>query len=130
MPGNADNLDQYLNRASFYMFNSILIGAFPRITDPDTDSDPVDIEFSYQIAHVISTGLGMKRSVKLTLLHKLGIKSSECKNLYKEWAKAIEYPLNKYDELERKRAEGSLTPSEEASYWNQALNRLEEENLV
>ena len=126
MPGNANNLDQYLNRASFDMFNSILIGAFPRITDPDTDSDPVDVEFSDKIAHVIGAGLEMTRSVKLTLLHKLGIKSSEYKNLYKEWSEAIEYPFNKFDELERKRAEGTLTPSEKASYWNQAMNRLEE----
>ncbi len=126
MPVNADNLDQYLNRASFDMFNSILIGAFPRITDPDTESDPLDVEFSDKIAHIISTGLGMKRSVKLTLLHKMGIKSSEYKNLYKEWSEAIEYPLNKFDELETKRADGTLTPSEEASYWNQAMNRLEE----
>ena len=120
---NSDDLDTFLKSASFDMFSSILLGSFPRITDPDTTVDPADDEFCKRVANVLSLGSRMPISPWEIILHKMGIKSKTYKEFYKEWLLAINYGMEKISELEKKKEAGTLTESEEASYWNQAMDR-------
>jgi len=125
MAGNSDNLDEFLQWASFDMFCSILIGAFPRITDPDTVVDPEDDEFCKKVAEVLKVGSHITLSPYETMLNRIGIKSKTYKTLYQNWTQALDYGMKRLVELEKKKEAGMLTESEEASYWNQAMVRWE-----
>lgn len=123
MPRYASDLNNFLQMASFDMFCSVLLGIYPRITDPDAVVDPADKEFCTNVAKMISGGARITMFPGETILYKLGIKSKSYKELYKSFVLAQEYGMNKIAELEKKKELGTLTQSEESSYWNQALDR-------
>jgi len=120
---HSDNLNNFLNLASFDMFCSILIGTYPRITDPDTAVDPADDEFCTKVVDQIQGAVMMTRSPYETILYKLGIKSSRYKEVYDTWTETLEYGMKRLSEQEKKKEAGMLTEAEEASYWNQAMER-------
>ena len=126
MPHHAHDLNNFLKLASFDMFCSVLLGAFPRITDPDTVVDPDDDAFCHRVANVISIGSNLTVSPREILLNKMGIKSKAYIEMYNDWTQALDYGMKKIVELETKKENGLLTDSEEASYWNQAIKRWEE----
>ena len=123
MSAHGNDMNHFLQLASFDMFCSVLLGAFPRITDPDTATDPQDEEFCSNIASVLSSGSGMTLSLWETFLHKLGIPSTAYKKLYKDWTAALAYGMKQLEKLEQKKQDGTLSAAEEASYWNQAMER-------
>jgi Cytochrome P450 len=123
MPHHAHELNMFLQQASFDLFCSVLYGRSPRITDPDTVSDPEEVDFCNRIATVISDGSNLHRSIYESILHKLGIKSKSYTKVYKDWQQAIEFGLKKVTSLGAKKEAGMLTEAEEASYWNHAMER-------
>ena len=57
------------------------------------------------------------------MLYRLGIKSSTYKSLYQDWLSAVKHGEKKIAALEAKKEAGTLSAAEEASYWNQAMER-------
>lgn len=126
LPHHKQNVNYFLQLASFDMFCSVLLGAFPRITDPDPSNraDPeADAEFCQNISRALAVGSKMPLSPWETMLYRLGIKSSTYKQLYKDWLSAVKIGEQKIAVLEAKKEAGTLTEAEEASYWNQAMER-------
>lgn len=123
-PDYADRMNDYSNLASFDMFVNIFLGHLPRITDPTTKSDPEDVEFCETLALSLRT----INALSLSSYHKLMVKTIGIDtDLYKQystnWTRVMEISANKVRQLKELRQNGQLTPTQESSYANQAIER-------
>jgi cytochrome P450 len=108
--------------------STVLLGQFPRLTDPSTKPRPNDVLFCRAVTEALHINGQLTNSLKHTLLVKnLGIETALYKKFTQNWTAAMRIGNEYIREMKEKRAAGQLNEYEEASYWNQAhIRRLEE----
>lgn len=130
-PNFADNMNEYLNLASFDMFVNILLGHLPAITDPTTEKLPEDVEFCNTVAQGLRTLQQLSMSPYQKMMVKtFGIETNLYKKFHSNWARAVAISFKKVQDLKAARTQGILTDTQENSYINRAFDRLETDGTV
>lgn len=128
---NKNNLNTFCEDASFDMFSSLSMGAHTRITDPDVDADPLDIQFCRAVKRGLSGNTVLTQDPKELILGKmLNIETAYYKQFKADWDEAIGIATLKVDAFLDKKQKGTLTEVEKNSYLHQALQRQEEHGSV
>jgi cytochrome P450 len=118
------DLNEYCNRASLDMFSSVMFGVSTRISNPTHRSDPVDVEF----CHAAAEGLRLNSELMKSGYHALlnlgfGVPSRKYRQFEEAWTRVTKLSSLKVQEMRQARAAGTLTPAQQASYANQAMER-------
>ena len=126
-----NDLNTFMEDASFDMFSSLTLGSHTRITDPHTETDPRDIQFCRAVKKGLTGNTLMTQDPKEMVLGKyMGITTTKYKEFQQHWVDALEIATEKIQAFLEKRKNGTLNQDEQHSYLQQALNRLEEQHGV
>lgn len=125
-----DDVNKFLNEASFDMFATVLMGQFVHLTDPNVESDPDHLIFCRAVAKGLQTNSEMTTSIYESVIgNVIKVETAMYKSLTKDWDTAIRIGDKILKQLREKKLAGQLNEYEEASYWNQAhLRRIEEQS--
>jgi len=130
-PSHADNMNSYLNLASFDMFNIIMFGQKTRIADPTFTPSPADVEFAQSVAKFLSSNTKITMSLSTFVLSKyFGIKDRLYETAQDNWQIARDIGTRKIQDFCQRRAQGKLTTEEQDSYLHQALIRQDAQDDI
>lgn len=131
-PLHHDNLNYYLNLASFELFINVMLGHLPKITDPNVETNEEDIEFCNAVAAGLRTNNKLSYSVyHKTMVTKLGIETDLYKQFYDNWLRVYEISNKMVAELKALRESGAkMTTMQENSYTNQAMERQKDQDDI
>jgi hypothetical protein len=126
---DSNDLNTFMEDASFDMFASLSLGTHTRITDPNFEADPQDVRFCRLVKQGLTGNTVLTQDVKEMLLGKvLGLKTAKYKEVEKIWIEAFAIANEKINFFLERRQNGTQTEMERNSYLQQALDRSEDEN--
>jgi len=129
----ADNndLNTFLEDASFDMFSGLTLGSHTRITDPDFTATPSDVRFCRLAKQGLTANTVLTQDIKEMFLGKVcGIKTAFYKDFEQTWIEVFEIAKQKVGLFIERREKGILNDTETQCYFNQALERQAEHGAV
>lgn len=121
-----NNLNEYLNLASFDMFTNVMLGNLPKVSNPATATEE-DRAFCHHVAAALRISSVMSSSVKEAVLNNmLNIPTKLYKEFESHWDVAQTIAAKRVQDLLDRRTAGgtsSLKPLEQDSYAHQAFTR-------
>ena len=126
-----DDLNTFLEDASFDMFSSLTLGCHTRITDPNATADPSDVQFCRGAKKGLTGNTVLTQDLKEMFLGKvLGMKTTFYKEFEQTWSEVFAIAEQKVALFLERRQKGILNETEKKSYLYQALERQEEHGSV
>lgn len=122
------DLNNYLHYCAFDMFQTVMLGEFTKVSDPDTPTDPTNIKFVEN--SVISLGLmvGLTFDGKEVIKGMMGITTPKYKEFETAMDNVYEVANEKIIAFHERWERGELNEAEKASYIARAFERQKEEN--
>jgi cytochrome P450 len=123
---DTNDLNTFMEDASFDMFSSLTLGTHTRITDPNFEADPQDVKFCRLVKNGLTGSNVLTQDVTEMMMGRfLGMRTSKYKQVEGYWKEALAIASQKIDVFLKRRKEGIQTEMEKNSYLQQALDRLE-----
>ena len=122
-PDFAHNLNKFFNYAAFDMFQSVMFGQLSKLSDPNTPSNPVDVDFCQLSIDSLGYLVHMSNDKQEAILFNMGIETETYRNFERvmEGLKAI--VMNKLTVFKERWENGELNETERSSYFAHALER-------
>jgi len=125
-PASADDMNAFFERTAFDFFCTVMFGDLMEVADPNTPTDPEDVEFVKNAKTGLGTAVAVARSLKDALLvKKLGIETEQ----YRKMKDALDITWkiggDKIERFMEKRERGELSEREKNSYLYRALERYD-----
>ncbi len=125
-PASAADLNAYFERCAFDMFSTVMFGDLMEVADPNTPTDPEDVEFVRAAKVGLGTGVKVSRSLKDALFVKtLGIETEQYRLMKDNLDICWKIGSGKIQRFMDKREKDELNEREKNSYLYRALERYE-----
>ena len=121
-PASVSDLNSFFERCAFDMFSTVMFGDLMEVADPNTPTDPEDVEFVRAAKVGLGTGVKVSRSLKDALIVKtLGLETEQYKLMKDNLDICWKIGSGKIQRFMDKREKGELNESEKNSYLYRAL---------
>jgi cytochrome P450 len=127
-PASSDDLNAYVNRCSFDLFNSLMFGHLTKLADPQTGNDEENLLFCKSAVDGMDNLFGQMTNPLLTFLFKFGIRTNTYTKMKSSLDTALEIAELKYHAFRAKSEANKLTDAEKSSYLARAIIRQKEES--
>lgn len=125
-PASASDLNSFFERCAFDMFSTVMFGDLMEVADPNTPTDPQDVEFVRAAKVGLGTGVKLSRSLKDALIVKtLGLETEQYKLMKDNLDICWKIGSGKIQRFMDKREKGELNEREKNSYLYRALERYD-----
>ena len=125
-PASASDLNSFFERCAFDMFSTVMFGDLMEVADPNTPTDPEDVEFVRAAKVGLGTGVKVSRSLKDALIVKtLGLETEQYKLMKDNLDICWKIGSGKIQRFMEKREKGELNEREKNSYLYRALERYD-----
>jgi cytochrome P450 len=120
----AHEMSDYMNRATFDMFNAVLLGRVCRTADPQSKQrDAQDLAFAHDAAATFENLAKLGTSIAEPLANTLGLPLRMKRQFDTSFLRCMRRAKELSAELLEREARGELTPAEETSYPVRAVRR-------
>jgi cytochrome P450 len=114
----------FLMRSSFDMFSSMMFGEITGVANPKSNPDPLNVKFCNSTAEALGLVFPLMLKPHVSLLVKLGLKTSEYKNFEEQMNISRHIANAKLDAFWKKKELRNLNEAESISYYYRAIERF------
>ena len=123
-PASNEDLNKYLNHCAFDMFCTVMFGILSETADPNTPTDPENLEFCNAAKTQLAVNNVMNRDPTEILLGKfLGIQTDRYATIVDAFHITERIGSRKIRQFIEKKKDGRLTDFEEKSWLSHAIDR-------
>ena len=125
---SASDLNTFLNHAAFDMFQTIMFGQLSKLADPQTPSDPVDVEFCQLSVDSLALLIRMSNDKDELIQFNMGMETET----YQKFEQAMDglkgIVMEKLNTFKKRMDRGELDENERNSYFAHAIERQRKED--
>uniref|UniRef100_A0A7S1ZHZ6 Cytochrome P450 n=1 Tax=Trieres chinensis TaxID=1514140 RepID=A0A7S1ZHZ6_TRICV len=122
-----NDLNQFLENSAFDMFCTVMLGELTDVANPETPSDPLNLEFCRSACRGLSLNNRLNIDPYQVMMGKLGIKTELYNEVVKENRKTFKIAHDKIRCFVERGKKGDLNEFENQSYAAHAMRRQAEE---
>ncbi|KAL7488004.1 hypothetical protein ACHAW6_013598, partial [Cyclotella cf. meneghiniana] len=123
VPYYAADLNTFFNYAAFDMFQSIMFGQLSKLADPNTPSNPVDVEFCRLAVDSLAYLVRMSEDPQEVIKDSLGIETEIYDKFEKTMDALKDIVMEKLTHFIERRDRNELDDNERNSYFAHAIER-------